>query len=166
MCVAATDDRNVAFTGDRSDLLPVFGVLSVDLDRVEIGVALPERTVPERVRDDRDAVAVVSDRDRLRRLQLPANGPGRRIRTDDEQVPSRRGDLDTGETPFVCQRLRPEEVVVRDRNPVQPASARGRERQARADRVVSRRDVGGGVEKRLCVWRSQSNTVDVAGAVL
>ncbi|WP_440772618.1 hypothetical protein [Natronorubrum sp. DTA28] len=80
------------------DLLPMLWVFTVDFYRVEVRVALPKATVPERVGDDCDAVVLVCEFDGF----FGRKGTGIRafgwLRADSEKIALCRRYLNTGDT--------------------------------------------------------------------
>jgi hypothetical protein len=145
--VAPPDDREVACSSDCLDPSPVLGVLSVDLDRVKASITLAEGAVPERMGDDCSTIVIVSESNRLSWLERARLRPGWRIRSHDEQVPSRRRYLDARETRPIHDRLRAKEIVVRDRESIEPSVASDSERQPRAEWIVSSRDIWSGMKE-------------------
>jgi hypothetical protein len=145
--VAPANHREVACISDFLDPSPVLGVLSIDFDCVKASITLAEGAVPERMGDDCSTVVIVSERHRLRRLERSRIRPGWRIRSHDEQMPSRCRYLDARETRPIHDRLRAKEIVVRDRESIEPSVASDSERQPRAEWIVLSRDIWSGMKE-------------------
>jgi hypothetical protein len=64
--IAPTDYWNIKALGEGFDPSAVFWMFAIDLDSIELGIALSECAVPKRVSNDRDTVVVVGEVDRLR----------------------------------------------------------------------------------------------------
>jgi hypothetical protein len=69
------------------------------------------------------------------------------VRPNDEQMALGCRNLDAGETRRVDQRLRPEVVVIRDCDPIEPPSSPGREGESTPNRIVPCSDLGIEMEK-------------------
>ena len=147
VCVAAADDWEVTFAGDLFDCPTVFGVLAVHLDGVDRGVALAERAVAERMGNNRDAVVVVCERDRLVGREFARGGVARRVRPDDQQVPLCRRDFDTRNAGVADDGFGAEEIVIRDRDTVETATSGETQCRPDAVAVVAGRELRATVEE-------------------
>ncbi len=137
--VAAADQRKIPLGRQLFDERSRTRVFAVDLDRVEGDVLeFPHRTVSKGVGDDRGAVALVGQLDRLARRERPRFGLRRRIRTDDENVAAVGRDLDPRQRFGARRRIERRVVIVIGRRDTLEAAAVGRpHEQPSAERVES-----------------------------